>query len=55
LYSGTEITHVLPDQIDDPAKYARHLGAEVVIVHGETIAAVLSSAYVDVLAHPLPN
>ncbi|MDR0980669.1 MAG: histidinol phosphate phosphatase domain-containing protein [Methanocalculaceae archaeon] len=61
LYSGIEITHVPPDQIDELAEYAKGLGAEVVIVHGETIvepvapgtnAAALSSAYVDVLAHP---
>jgi histidinol phosphatase-like PHP family hydrolase len=61
LYSGVEITHVPPDQIDELAKYAKYLGAEIVIVHGETIvepvasgtnAAALSSAHVDILAHP---
>ncbi|MDR0439301.1 MAG: histidinol phosphate phosphatase domain-containing protein [Methanocalculaceae archaeon] len=61
LFSGIEITHVPPDQIDELAKYAKYLGAEIVIVHGETIAepvapgtnaAALSSAYVDILAHP---
>ena len=61
LYSGIEITHVPPDQIDELAEYAKGLGAEVVVVHGETIAepvapgtnvAALSSAYVDILAHP---
>ncbi|MCZ0860926.1 MAG: histidinol phosphate phosphatase domain-containing protein [Methanocorpusculum sp.] len=61
LYSGIEITHVPPDQIDELAEYAKGLGAEVVVVHGETIAepvapgtnaAAISSAYVDVLAHP---
>ncbi|HJJ99184.1 MAG TPA: histidinol phosphate phosphatase domain-containing protein [Methanocorpusculum sp.] len=61
LYSGIEITHVPPDQIDELAEYAKGLGADVVVVHGETItepvapgtnAAALSSAYVDILAHP---
>lgn len=61
LYSGIEITHVPPDQIDELAEYAKGLGAEVVVVHGETIAepvapgtnaTALSSAYVDILAHP---
>lgn len=61
LYSGIEITHVPPDQIDELAGYAKGLGAEVVVVHGETVtepvmpgtnAAALSSAHVDILAHP---
>lgn len=61
LYAGIEITHVPPDQIDELARYAKGLGAEVVVVHGETVtepvapgtnAAALSSAYVDILAHP---
>ncbi|MDO5844192.1 MAG: histidinol phosphate phosphatase domain-containing protein [Methanocorpusculum sp.] len=61
LYTGAEITHVPPEEIDDIAKYAKTLGAEIVIVHGETVsepvavgtnhAAVLSD-YVDILAHP---
>lgn len=64
LYSGIEITHVPPDQIDELAEYVKGLGAEVVVVHGETIAepvapgtnaAALSSAYVDILAHPRPD
>ena len=63
LYSGIEITYVPPDQIDELAEYAKGLGAEVVVVHGETIAepvapgtnaAALSSAYVDILTHPGP-
>jgi len=61
LFTGIEITHVPPSEIADLAKYARSLGAEVVIVHGETItepvapgtnmAAVLCPD-VDILAHP---
>lgn len=61
LFTGVEITHVPPSEIADLAKYARSLGAEVVIVHGETItepvapgtnmAAVLCPD-VDILAHP---
>lgn len=58
---GVELTHVPPHLIDDAAKKAKSLGAQIVIVHGETIKepvapgtnrAALASAYVDVLAHP---
>ncbi|MDV0441869.1 histidinol phosphate phosphatase domain-containing protein [Methanorbis furvi] len=61
LYSGIEITHVPPEQIDELAGYAKALGAEIVVVHGETVSepvapgtnmAALSSSYVDILAHP---
>jgi histidinol phosphatase-like PHP family hydrolase len=58
---GIEITHVIPEKIDDLAKKAKDLGADIVVVHGETIVEpvavntnyfALSSKYVDVLAHP---
>lgn len=57
---GAEITHVPPQMIADLVKEARHLGAQIVVVHGETIvepvesgtnrAAIESDA--DILAHP---
>jgi len=57
---GTEITHVPPSIISRLAKKARNLGAEIVVVHGETIVepvphgtnreALLSD--IDILAHP---
>jgi histidinol phosphatase-like PHP family hydrolase len=57
---GAEITHVPPNIIPDLVKEAKHLGAKIVIVHGETIvepvapgtnrAAIASNA--DILAHP---
>lgn len=57
---GVEITHVPPELIGSLAKEARELGAEIVLVHGETIleplpegtnrAAILSG--VEILAHP---
>jgi histidinol phosphatase-like PHP family hydrolase len=57
---GAEITHVPPHIIPDLVKEAKHLGAKIVIVHGETIvepvapgtnrAAIASNA--DILAHP---
>ncbi|UCF73542.1 MAG: histidinol phosphate phosphatase domain-containing protein [Deltaproteobacteria bacterium] len=57
---GVEITHVPPEQIQSLVEEARELGAEIVLVHGETIvepvakgtnrAAILSG--VDILAHP---
>jgi putative hydrolase len=58
---GVELTQVPPRRIAEAARTARRAGAEIVIVHGETIfehvppgtnhAAIESNA-VDVLAHP---
>jgi putative hydrolase len=60
IIPGAEITHVPPKLIEPLVKQARDLGAEIVLVHGETIvepvapgtnkAAILSG--VDILAHP---
>jgi putative hydrolase len=60
LIPGVEITHVPPVLIESLVIRARELGAEIVLVHGETIvepvpegtnkAAILSG--VDILAHP---
>jgi histidinol phosphatase-like PHP family hydrolase len=60
LIPGVEITHAPPGLIESLVKKARELGAEIVLVHGETIvepvpkgtnrAAILSG--VDILAHP---
>lgn len=57
---GAEITHVPPHIIPELVKEAKHLGAKIVIVHGETIvepvapgtnrAAIAANA--DILAHP---
>ncbi len=57
---GTEVTHVLPEQIGECVALARQLGALYVVVHGETLsepvspgtnrAAILAGA--DILAHP---
>ncbi|WP_211531183.1 histidinol phosphate phosphatase domain-containing protein [Methanocalculus chunghsingensis] len=61
LLCGVEITHVPPEEIPGIAREARELGAEVVLVHGETVvepvaegtnAAAVSSPDVDILAHP---
>lgn len=58
---GVEITHVPKNKIDQAARNARELGAQIVIVHGETIVepveegtnlAAITSEHVDVLAHP---
>lgn len=58
---GVELTHLPPAAIAEAAAWARAHGAELIIVHGETIveptapgtnhAAVTCSA-VDILAHP---
>ena len=57
---GAEITHAPPQVIPELVKEARHLGAKIVVVHGETLvepvapgtnrAAIEASA--DILAHP---
>ncbi|MGB9761475.1 MAG: histidinol phosphate phosphatase domain-containing protein [Caldimicrobium thiodismutans] len=57
---GIEITHVPPELIPELIKRAREKGADLVVVHGETIvepvaegtnrAAILGGA--DILAHP---
>ena len=57
---GVEITYAPPTLIESLVRKARELGAEIVLVHGETIvepvpegtnkAAILSG--VDILAHP---
>lgn len=58
---GVEITHVPPGEIDAVARSAAEAGAEIVGVHGETIAepvaagtnrAALESDYVHALVHP---
>ncbi|WNY26813.1 histidinol phosphate phosphatase domain-containing protein [Methanolapillus ohkumae] len=61
VLSGIEITHVPPSKIDLLAKKAKEAGADIVVVHGETIVepvapgtnlASVRSEYVDILAHP---
>lgn len=57
---GAEITHAPPEMISDLVKEARHLGARIVVVHGETLvepvlkgtnrAAIAAGA--DILSHP---
>ncbi|MDR1690537.1 MAG: histidinol phosphate phosphatase domain-containing protein [Candidatus Methanoplasma sp.] len=58
---GVELTYVPPSKIDAMAKKARSLGAEIVVVHGETVVEpvpkgtnlkALMSSSVDILAHP---
>lgn len=57
---GAELTHVPPSEIGQLATFARSLGAEIVVVHGETPVEPVRSgtnraaleAEVDILAHP---
>ena len=58
---GVEITHAPASAIPELAARARKLGAELVVVHGETIVepvepgtnlAAASCPHVDILAHP---
>jgi histidinol phosphatase-like PHP family hydrolase len=60
IFVGVELTHVPPEKIESLTTLARRLGAEIVVVHGETpvepvrpgtnLAAI--KAGVDILAHP---
>ncbi len=60
LLAGVELTHVPPALIPDLVKQARDLGAQIVLVHGETIVEPVAQgtnhaaimAGVDILAHP---
>jgi histidinol phosphatase-like PHP family hydrolase len=61
LLCGVELTHVPPTQIASLAKSAKNLGADIVVVHGETPVepvapgtnhAACGCKYVNVLAHP---
>jgi len=61
LLIGVELTHVEPGSIAGLAAHAKRLGAEVVVVHGETIVepvapgtnhAAIVAPDVDLLAHP---
>ena len=58
---GAEVTHVPTESIDGVAKKAKDLGAQIVVVHGETLNepviegtnyAAVNSEYVDILVHP---
>lgn len=58
---GVEITHVPPDRLDEAVRAARRAGAQIVVVHGETInepvapgtnRKAVSNPDVDILAHP---
>jgi len=58
---GIELTHVPVKHIDEAVRRARKLGAEIIVVHGETPVepvekgtnlAAVSNAEVDILAHP---
>ena len=61
LLIGVELTHLPPGRIDGLAQDAKRLGADIVVVHGETIAepvakgtnrAAVESPYVDLVGHP---
>ncbi len=58
---GVELTHIPPSKIAPMVGMARQLGAEIVVVHGETISepvapgtnsAVVDIPDVDILSHP---
>lgn len=61
LIVGVEITHVPAKRIDQVVKEARRKGAQLIVIHGETISepvekgtnlASVSNPDVDILAHP---
>jgi len=57
---GVELTHLYPEQIPKMVRKARRLGAELVVVHGETLVEPVPpgtnrraiEAGADILAHP---
>jgi histidinol phosphatase-like PHP family hydrolase len=58
---GAEITHIVPEKIPKLVQKAKALGAQLIIVHGETIAepvapgtnkAAAALADVNIIAHP---
>ena len=60
IFSGVEITHVPPAKMPALVRMARKLGAEVIVVHGETSVEPVPqgtnqtavSLDIDILAHP---
>ena len=61
LLVGVELTHVPPSLIPALARDAKRRGADIVVVHGETVMepvapgtnhAACTCEYVDVLGHP---
>lgn len=60
VLAGVELTHVAPDHISEATRLARELGAQLVLVHGETIVEPVKPgtnlaairAGVDILSHP---
>jgi putative hydrolase len=60
IIPGIEITHVPPSLIAVTAEKARKLGAQIIVVHGETIVEPVApgtneaavNADIDILAHP---
>lgn len=60
LYAGIELTHVPPQLIPDTITEARSMGAQLVCVHGQTIADIVDEGTnlaaieggADYLAHP---
>ncbi len=60
LFCGVEITHVPPGLVGDLVRQARSLGAQIVVVHGETLVEPVErgtnlaaiEAGCDILAHP---
>ena len=60
VLAGVELTHMPPGLIGEYVEKARALGAEIVVVHGETVVEPVAAgtnlaaieAGVDILAHP---
>ncbi len=60
VFTGVELTHVPPGKIEKLVTKARTLGAEIIVVHGETIVEPVPEGTnhtavtldIDILAHP---
>jgi histidinol phosphatase-like PHP family hydrolase len=61
LLRGVELTHISPEKIDKLVRKASQLGAEIIVVHGETVAEPVANGTnrvaarnedVDIIVHP---
>src|SRR5512139_1587404 len=60
VFTGVELTHVPPGKLERLVKKAKTLGAEIIVVHGETIVEPVPEGTnhtavtldIDILAHP---
>lgn len=55
VFAGAEVTHVPPKRIVELVKMCRELGAEYVVVHGETIVEPVAPGTIDSALDAVPD